>query len=107
MAKRLKIALADGSNYQITTVNAATYDLLVTDYDLSVTRTSTGACVKTIPVAQNVTGRTLYIADDGGNSSVNNITVCDDAGTPNLLFTINGNGDTYMIRYNGTNWKLR
>lgn len=91
----------------VTTVNAAAYTVKENDYDLSVTYTPTGAVVITIPTALDTKGRTFFITDDGDNALTNNITIEDDAGTPNLLFTIDTNSDTYMIRYNGTEWRLR
>ncbi len=60
----------------VTTVGAATYDVLATDYILNVTYTVTGAVTSlTIPTAQVVAGRILIIKDAGGNSATNNITV--------------------------------
>lgn len=66
----------------VTTVNAATYDLLESDDILHVTYTSTGAVTSlTLPTAQAVLGRRITIKDAGGMSSVNNITVDTDSGT--------------------------
>lgn len=95
-----------GTTRNVTTINAATYTVLITDEDLSVTYTTSGSCAVTIPSAQNYKGRKLTIADDGDNSSVNNITILDD-GVPTLLATISGDGDSIDIIYNGTSWRLR
>jgi len=52
-----------------TTVNTATYDLLVTDDILHVTYTGTGAVTSlTLPTAQAVDGRTIVIKDAGLNA---------------------------------------
>ena len=65
-----------GLKHNVTTVNAATYDLLASDYFVHVTYTGTGAVTSlTLPTAQTVSGRTIVIKDAGGNASVNNITV--------------------------------
>jgi len=59
-----------------TTVNAATYDLLSTDYILNVAYTSTGAVTSlTLPTAQCVDGRTIFIKDTGNKAYINNITI--------------------------------
>lgn len=60
----------------VTTVNAATYDVLATDDILNVTYTSTGAVTSIdLKTAQLASGRTIVIKDAGGNASVNSITV--------------------------------
>lgn len=64
-----------------TTVNVDAYSVLATDYFLSVSYTSAGACAITIPTALNVHGAILVIKDSGFNASVYNITIdCFDAG---------------------------
>jgi len=65
-----------GRLHNVTPVNAATYDLLASDYFVHVTYTATGAVTSlTLPTAQTVSGRTIVIKDAGGNASANNITV--------------------------------
>lgn len=58
----------------VTTVNTATYDVLVSDHTLLVTRTATGTCTVNIPSAQITDGRRLIIKD-AGNANTNNITI--------------------------------
>lgn len=91
----------------LTSVNTSSYLLTKQNYDLSIIYTITGAVTITLPTQLDLTGRTFIISDDGGNSSINNITIQDDAGTPNILFIISGNNDSYKIIYNGTNWVRR
>ena len=67
-----------GRIVNVTTVNAATYDLLTSDHILHVTYTPTGAVTITIPSAQIVSGRTIIIKDAGGNASTNSITVATE-----------------------------
>ena len=95
-----------GQFVNITTVNAATYDLLTTDYILNVTYTSTGAVTSlTLPTAQCVLGRTIVIKDAGGGAGSNNITIdsvdnIDGAGT----YVISSNYDSVTLYCDGTSW---
>jgi len=67
---------AGGIKHNTTTVNAATYDLLITDYNVSVTYTTTGPVTSlTLPTAQTEDGREITIGDAGGNASINNIKI--------------------------------
>lgn len=69
-------AVQPGDIDAVTVVNAATYDLLVTDKILHVTYTVTDPVTSlTLPSAQVVTGRFIVIKDAGGNAGVNNITI--------------------------------
>jgi len=97
-----------GLKHNVTTVNAATYDLLASDYYVHVTYTGTGAVTSlTLPSAQVVSGRTIYIKDAGGNASTNNITV-DTEGSE----TIDGSATLVMstdyqaiqLYSDGSNW---
>lgn len=64
----------------VTDVNAATYDLATDDTILSVSYTGTGAVTSlTLPTAQTVNGRVVYIKDAGGNAGTNNITIDTEA----------------------------
>ena len=104
----LKTALAKGGNYQITTVNAATYDLLVTDYILHVTYTATGAVTSlTLLTAQCVEGRVLTIKDAGGLAGTNNITI-DTEGAEKIdgsdTAVIAANYNAINLYCDGTNW---
>ncbi len=92
----------------ITTVNAATYDLLVTDYILNVTYTGTGAVTSlTLPTAQTVSGRTIHIKDAGGNSGTNNITI-DTEGSEDIdgedTYVIDVDYDSITLYSDGSNW---
>jgi len=65
-----------GRVVNITTVNAATYDTLVSDYIINVTYTATAAVTSlTIPTAQFVEGRVIMVKDAGGLANTNNITI--------------------------------
>ncbi len=92
----------------ITTVNAATYDLLASDDILNVTYTATGAVTSlTLPTAQCVAGRTIVIKDAGGNAGTNNITIysadnIDGAGT----YVINSDYDSITLYSTGTTWRV-
>jgi len=91
-----------------TTVNAATYDLLVTDSILHVTYTTTGAVTSlTLPTAQATAGRTITIKDAGGNAGTNNITI-DTEGSETIdgdsTWVINGNYDWLILYSDGSNW---
>ena len=73
-----------GQIKSVTAVAAATYDLLVSDYILSVTYTGTAAVTSlTLPTAQMVSGRIIHITDTGGGASGNNITI-DTAGAEKI-----------------------
>ena len=92
----------------ITTVNAATYDLLVSDYILNVTYTATAAVTSlTLPTAQVVSGRIIHIKDSGGSAGANNITIDTEAsetidGAATLVISTNY-GATSLYS-DGTNW---
>jgi len=92
----------------ITTVNAATYDLLATDDIVHVTYTSTGAVTSlTLPTAQTVEGRVIVIKDAGGNAGTNNITVDTEAaqtidGSATAVTT--GDYDSITLYCDGSNW---
>lgn len=97
-----------GSKVGVTTVNAATYDLLVTDYILHVTYTGTGAVTSlTLPSAQVVSGRVIHIKDAGGNAGTNNITI-DTEGSETIdgsaTAVINSNYSAYSLYSDGSNW---
>ena len=97
-----------GQTVEVTTVNAATYDLLITDYILHVTYTTTGAVTSlTLPTAQTVSGRVIIVKDAGLNAATNTITV-DTEGSEtidgNATDVINGDGDWRMYYSDGSNW---
>jgi len=100
-----------GQTGKVTTVNAATYDLLVTDYILNVTYPTTAAVTSlTLPTAQCVSGRLITIKDASYNAGVNNITI-DTEGAEKInngdTVVINANGDSIDIYSDGTNWHVK
>lgn len=97
-----------GKKVGVTTVNAATYDLLVTDYILNVTYTTTGAVTSlTLPSAQVVSGRVIIVKDAGGNAGTNNITI-DTGGLETIdgvaTATISTNYASVTLYSDGSNW---
>lgn len=103
-----QVELRKGQQVNTTTVNAATYDLLATDYSLHVAYTASGAVTSlTLPTAQAVDGRVIKITDTGGNASANNITVdTQGAETINGAATLVFNSDyeSHVLESDGTNW---
>ena len=101
-----------GANFKnVTTVNAGTYDLLITDYILDVTYTATGSVTSlTLLTAQVVKGRIIYIKDSGGNSSTYPI-IIDTEGAAKIdgadTITINSNYGGVGLYCNGTNWLVQ
>jgi len=99
----------DGGNIRnMTTVNAATYDLVETDYILHVTYTSTGAVTSlTLPTAQTVSGRIIIIKDAGLNASTYSITI-DTEGSQKIdgvdTYVMNTDGESISLYSNGTDW---
>jgi len=92
----------------VTTVNAATYDLLITDEILHVTYTGTGAVTSlTLPTAQVIAGRTIVIKDAGGNSATNNITI-DTEGSETIdgaaTFVIEEDYSSVSLYCDGSDW---
>ena len=100
--------VAGGLTLNTTTVNAATYDLLVTDYILNVTYPTTGAVTSlTLPTAQTTDGRTIVIKDASGNAGTNNITIDTEAsqtidGAATLVIAVDYTSVTLCS--DGTNW---
>lgn len=103
--------LAGTLRYPVTTVNAATYDLLTTDMIVHVTYTGTGAVTSlTLPTAQTVSGRAIEIIDAGGNAATNNITI-DTEGSETIngsaTLVINTDYGAYGLYSDGSNWFIR
>ena len=101
------ILLTGQEIHNVTTVSAATYDLLESDYILHVTYTSTGAVTINLPSAQAVAGRVIHIKDAGGNAGINNIIVNAQGGTSidgSAIYTIYVNYDAISAYSDGSNW---
>jgi hypothetical protein len=97
-----------------TQVNAATYDVLPTDYFLAVDYTSTGAVTSlTLPTAQCNdsfdNGREIIVKDTGGNASVNTITI-DTEGSETIDGSIekvlNVNYNAVPLSCYNSNWYI-
>ncbi|KFZ25698.1 MAG: hypothetical protein KQ78_02132 [Candidatus Izimaplasma bacterium HR2] len=101
------LAVNGGYYVNITTVNAATYDLLVSDYILNVTYTATGAVTSlTLPTAQVVEGRIIVIKDTG-NATTNSITIDTEGGAlidGSATFVSSSDYDAISLYCDGTNW---
>lgn len=100
--------LTTGLSLKVTTVNVATYDLLVTDTILNVTYPSTAAVTSlTLPSAQVVSGRTIIIKDASGNAGANNITI-DTGGSETIdgaaTLVMSTNYQTVKLYSDGSNW---
>ena len=98
----------DGGNIQkVTTVNAATYDLLVTDYILDVTYTDTGTVAIDLKTAQVTAGRIIHIKDSDFNAGANNITISTEGGEKideQDTYVITANGNAVSLYSDGSNW---
>jgi len=93
---------------RITTVNVATYDLLMTDRIVHVIYTTTAAVTSlTLPTAQTLRGRKITIKDAGGAAAANNITI-DTEGAETIdgaaTLVINVNYNFVSLYSDGTNW---
>lgn len=92
---------------QIAVASGATYTVQGSDGIVNVSRTATGACTITIPLASLMRGRPLIFIDTGNNASANNITL-----TASGSDTIDGSGTKVMntnlqrviLWSNGANW---
>jgi len=97
-----------GKIVNLTTVNAATYELLLTDYIVHVTYTATAAVTSlTLPTVQLVEGRVIVIKDAGGNANANNITIntqgAETIDGQNTL-VINSDYGSVNLYSDGSNW---
>lgn len=97
-----------GRIVNVTNVNAATYDLVTSDYFLSVSYTTTGAVTSlTLPTAQCVDGRTIVIKDPWNNAASNNITI-DTEGSEKIdladTYVMNVNGQSINLTCYSSNW---
>jgi hypothetical protein len=92
----------------ITTVNVATYDLLISDYILHVTYTATAAVTSlTLPTAQTTVGRTIIVKDAGADASSNNITI-DTEGSEKIdgadTLVLNTDYECVILYSDGSHW---
>jgi len=102
------IDIGGSHKVNVTTVNAATYDLVGTDYILNVTYTGTGAVTSlTLPTAQTKEGRVIHIKDAAGNAGTNTITI-DTGGTEKIdgqdTLVINADYNSASLYSDGSNW---
>jgi S-formylglutathione hydrolase FrmB len=105
---QISTGLAGGLFNRITVVNAATYDLLVSDNILHVTYTATGAVTSlTLPTAQVLEGRVVHIKDGGLNAGTNNITIDTEGAETidgNATYVISTDGEAVGFYSDGSNW---
>ncbi len=101
------VEISGGNIRNVTTVNAASYDLLITDYILNVTYTDTGTVAIDLKTAQAVEGRIIHIKDSDFNAGTNNITITtegaetiDEAAT----YVITANGNAVSLYSDGSHW---
>jgi len=92
----------------VTTVNVANYDLLMTDRIVHVIYTTTGPVASlTLPSAQTLRGRKITIKDAGGAAAANNITI-DTEGAETIdgaaTAVINNDYNSLSLYSDGTNW---
>jgi len=91
----------------ITTVNAATYDVLPSDYILNVTYTDTGTVAIDLKTAQLVAGRVIIIKDSDLNANTNNITISTEGAETideSATYVMDADGESINIFCDGTNW---
>ncbi len=88
-------------------VSSATYSPNGTEGVLSVTRTATGTCTISMPLAADYKGRSLLVIDSGNNAATNNITL--NRSGSNLLdgsasFVMSTSRQRVMWESDGSNW---
>ncbi len=91
----------------ITTVNAASYDVLATDYILHVTYTDTGTVAIDLKTAQLQAGRIIHIKDSDFNAGTNNITITTEGGATideAATYIITANGNAVSLYCDGSNY---
>lgn len=97
-------------NLTITNVNAATYDVLITDEVLHVAYTSTGAVTNLrLMSSLCVNGNSIIIKDSGGNAGANPITITTE-GTEKIdgqdTYIINSNYGSITLYCYSSNWYI-
>ncbi len=106
-----RIEFFSTSSTNVTTVNAVTYDLLVTDDILHVIYTLTGAVTSlTLPTLQVRSGRSVLIKDAANNANTNNITI-DTEGAETIegaaTYVISADGGSVELYSDGSNWFIK
>ena len=102
--------LASGLSTNITIVNVATYDLLITDHFLHVTYTATGAVTITLPTPPTIKKRRIVIKDAGGLAGTNNITIVTEGVGEKIdgedTIIIDSNYSAISLYSKGGNWYI-
>jgi hypothetical protein len=94
-----------GEVHAVTSVTAATYTTLTTDFVLACNRAGTIAITL---ISSPVTGRTYRIKDISGAANTNNITITPASGTIDgaANYVINTNYGSIDMVYNGSEWSV-
>ena len=101
------VTFSAGQTVNVTTVDGATYDLLVTDYILNVTYTATDTVAIDLKTAQTTAGRILVVKDAGGNANTNNITITTEESETidgEATFVMDADDESINLYSDGTNW---
>ena len=101
---------ASANPFQRVAVNSTTYTIVPADTFIGVQHTSTAAVTITLPLGSAVTlGHKISIKDEGGNSSINNITV-NRAGSDtidgDIGFIIAVNFGAIHVQWTGFEWSI-
>lgn len=94
--------------FQRTAVNATTYTIVTADTFIGVQHTSTAPVTLTLPATQ-IPGKKISIKDEGGNASINNITVNTSGGETldgdtSLVIAINH--AAIHLQWTGFEWSI-
>ncbi len=99
-----------GSLFQRASVNSTTYTIDPADTFIGVQHTSIAAVTITLPLGSAVTlGHKISIKDEGGNSSINNITVNrtgSDTIDGDISFILAINFGAIHIQWTGFEWSI-
>ncbi len=105
LAANGNLTTTGGHIVNTTTVNASTYDLLVTDFILNVTYTATGAVTSlTLPTAQTVAGRIIVVKNVGGANSITIDTEAAQTIDGAATAVLSSQYDAINLYCDGTNW---
>lgn len=104
---RVLLVSSEWTTKNITTVNAATYELVSWDEILHVTYTATWSVAITLPTAQTLEGKVITVKDAWWNAWANNI-VIDTESTETIdgenTYTISSDDWSVTLYSNGVNW---